>query len=546
MGKVLILGNLVKDVFLRLEENNRFEQDEKDRLWLDFCLDGSVKNYYKRTSVINGLAVSLEVLDNFNIKTTTAFGDIQEKELDFKDFAIRYQEEEEIAYRYILCHRQYLGFLTNEREIQSRWQVPEEAVDWIFIDRSAKIRDEIEKQIENYLDLAKETKLAIYLKNSASKAEKRLAERADLVFLEAGGGKIKTGGIRVIISEKLLQIEEEKLEWDKRNTGLMTDFETESVVSATILAAIIKGHKPAEALKMAKINAENSKLDQSLGYEKIQDLMKQREQFLDIKLLAKSLADKKIIAEIDDGYPEKILQLLDLNTQISTVVASEKLLSQAIKNQNLIEILAQRGVASGVKLLDYRGGLEDGLKRWLMMGIRVAEIEQGFSLDLKTEDFAENLIRSQIYRKLAKETKLIQEFGILPIIKLDFKINSEESPEIFKQIKAEVLKLLEKIRGQEVESAGLILGLVIKDMAILDEPKQEVKRKQELEKILEISEMVGGLMVGNQGVLSRLAFNIDLRNCPVGEFGFLATASGVPAAITLPPACPPSGPISIR
>ena len=51
MHKVAIIGNITKDIYLRLDNRlNKFEEDDKHVKWLDFSFDGSSHDYYSRVA----------------------------------------------------------------------------------------------------------------------------------------------------------------------------------------------------------------------------------------------------------------------------------------------------------------------------------------------------------------------------------------------------------------------------------------------------------------------------------------------------------------
>ena len=62
---ILIVGNVLKDVYLNLDSRTEhFETDDDGTKWLDFSFDASRHHYFSRTSSFGGAAVSLEVLQN--------------------------------------------------------------------------------------------------------------------------------------------------------------------------------------------------------------------------------------------------------------------------------------------------------------------------------------------------------------------------------------------------------------------------------------------------------------------------------------------------
>ena len=68
MSKILIVGNVLKDVYLKLDERqNDFELDENGISWLELGFNGAAHSFFKRTSVYGGAAISLSVLSKLGL-----------------------------------------------------------------------------------------------------------------------------------------------------------------------------------------------------------------------------------------------------------------------------------------------------------------------------------------------------------------------------------------------------------------------------------------------------------------------------------------------
>ena len=68
MQSILIVGNITKDVYLRLDNRkNHFETDQNHIKWLDLAFDGTSHRYYSRVSIYGGTSISLEVLSRFGL-----------------------------------------------------------------------------------------------------------------------------------------------------------------------------------------------------------------------------------------------------------------------------------------------------------------------------------------------------------------------------------------------------------------------------------------------------------------------------------------------
>ena len=56
MGKILIIGNVLKDVYLRLDDRrNDFETDARGISWLELGFNGAEHTFFRRTSTFGGL-----------------------------------------------------------------------------------------------------------------------------------------------------------------------------------------------------------------------------------------------------------------------------------------------------------------------------------------------------------------------------------------------------------------------------------------------------------------------------------------------------------
>ena len=77
MSNILIIGNVIKDVYLRMDERrNQFETDDSGTPWLDFGFNGSSHEFFRRISIYGGAAVALEVMNRFELSAKVAGGKI--------------------------------------------------------------------------------------------------------------------------------------------------------------------------------------------------------------------------------------------------------------------------------------------------------------------------------------------------------------------------------------------------------------------------------------------------------------------------------------
>lgn len=271
MSKILIIGNVLKDVYLKLDERgNHFERDDKGVSWLELGFDGASHPFHHRTSVYGGAAVSLSVLGKMGI------------EANILGSSVEYQNGElngvgaPADYRYIFCRRNDIAYFVPSQRKATDWTMPgasQGTPEWLFVDRSTTVSPRLVDEIANFLKFAQGTKLAVHLEKRQSPAGQRLAEMADVLFLE---------------EEPLLRGKDEivdKIEPDKPNTQLvchltprkiyfgdaeeswslehadtMTHLTIYSTIAATVLGVVAVGGTLADAILWGKLNAENASL----------------------------------------------------------------------------------------------------------------------------------------------------------------------------------------------------------------------------------------------------------------------------------------------
>ena len=146
MPSILIVGNVTKDVYLRLDNRvNHFETDQNGVKWLDLSFDNSHFNYYSRVSIYGGASISLEVLSRFGLDAS-----ISGTPATFLDGQF-VAKDIHTTYRYILCQDENTSHLEPSEEVYTTWQVPTTNPDWIYLDSSAVISPKLATEILDYL-----------------------------------------------------------------------------------------------------------------------------------------------------------------------------------------------------------------------------------------------------------------------------------------------------------------------------------------------------------------------------------------------------------
>ena len=263
---VLVVGNVLRDVYLRLDErHNNFEYDEKDNPWLDLCFDGSTHPFFRRNSVYGGAAVTLEVVKKFGLT-----GQISGSRLgmDSADEAGKTDN-----YRYILCYDDHISYFTSSQRTPTVLVTPDDTIDWIMIDRSANINEQFVKDIQALMSVSNQTRLAVYAKEQPELLYNQLIELADVVFAEFGLKPLHSQQQVCRIYEETITLDDEQQSWHLPRKDLLTHLTAHSIIAGSVLSALILEKSTHEALKLAKINVENATLDRTLSLEKLEELV---------------------------------------------------------------------------------------------------------------------------------------------------------------------------------------------------------------------------------------------------------------------------------
>ena len=269
MSNILIIGNILKDVYLRLDERqNNFEVDENGTPWLDLGFDGSTHQFFRRNSIYGGAAVAMEVLNRFDLSARIAGA-----KLGFVSGEVIPNGQQAAGYRYMLCHGNKITYFVSGDREETKWVAPTDAVDWIFVDRSAHVDNELVGHIDDYLEQHPATKLIVYTEKPLVDTNQRLLKLASLIFTEhpdRGWQNYKKPVF--IISKNKIKVSTIEQDWDLPIKTMLTRLTAYSIITATIFSALLNGKKIRKALLFAKTNVENSSLNSTLSEEKIEEI----------------------------------------------------------------------------------------------------------------------------------------------------------------------------------------------------------------------------------------------------------------------------------
>jgi len=272
MSDVLIVGNVTKDVYLRLDNRqNRFERDQNETVWLDLAFDGSSHNFYERHSVFGGAAVTLEVLSRFGLAAK-----IMGSELGFESGQLTGQIVAEV-YRYILCQDENIAYFCPSHTVAAQWQEPTGDAKWIYMDRSACGSRELVEKIWNYVESRPDVKLALYDcgRDNLVDAEvyiQNLEARAEWIFTEVEK-KCGEDGKYIYIGEGRVRVSDKRIRWSLQDRqDLMTHLTTNSIIAASMLGALVGGKSVEEALLLARANVESADLNGTLSLTRLEEM----------------------------------------------------------------------------------------------------------------------------------------------------------------------------------------------------------------------------------------------------------------------------------
>lgn len=265
--KVLVVGNIFKDVYLNIDDRaEKFEVDEDGVKWLDIGFNTSEHRFFSRNSSFGGSVISLEVLGNMRQNVSYHRDDVR-----FNEDGIEYSNDLLAdLYRYILISDEQVAYFAPSFEKETVFEAPREPVDCVFVDRSANLTES--RAILKYLEAYPRTKLVVHLKKlPTSDALLELARRADLVFVEDRALDFNHQNI-IYLGENTIKYQGITESFSTPRANLMTHLSVYSILAATILGGLLLEYPVEKCLRLAKTNVENSSLDACLSLERLEEL----------------------------------------------------------------------------------------------------------------------------------------------------------------------------------------------------------------------------------------------------------------------------------
>ena len=502
---ILVVGNILKDVYLNLDSSkNRFEVDKNDTKWLDFNFDAGSNYYFSRNSSLGGAAVSVEVFEKMGLKAQVAGSNLK-----YSDGELIDSERSAETYRYILISDSKASYLVPSKEKVTNFVPPAEAVDYLYIDRSANLDLSAIKKINAYLDLSQNTKLILYLNTANIFNLKTLIPRANLLILEDEDSESeKTYALELssVDPNKIIKISENRFSYQNivenvspTRVDISTHLSLYSIGAATILGGFMLGNSVEDSLKMAKVNVENSKLDDVLNLDELKSTASDLKPTDDLELITASLLQPKkgILAADESGgsIKKKFAQLNipdtydnrrdyrnifftteDLEKYVNGVILFDETARQFADNgQNFVDYLIARRIIPGIKvdqglehfpdsLETFTKGLEglpERLHEYHELGLRFAKWRAAFNIFISDSGNTLTPTDSAIEencRILSEYAKDCQSAGIVPIVEPEVVYDGYYPIEKSAEVTGKILDcLFEKLNEANVNLKACIL-----------------------------------------------------------------------------------------
>lgn len=497
MSKILVVGNVLKDTYLQLDERqNQLERDERGVNWLEMSFDGAAWRYFHRTSVLGGAAVSLMTLRQLGVAAELA------------------REEAPVIYRYILSLQDKVSYIVPSSQTVTEWQEPAEVPEWILVDRSAVVAERLVGAIWQYQQEHPEVKLAVYLSKQLSPAARRLAGCADLVFVEDeleelrhGTSWLRQGAAICHLGRQRLRLGEAEENWEIERVDTMTHLTIFSIVAATVLAILSRGGSAREALLWAKVNIEAASLDRAASRERVEQLVAaETEKRKTVRLLARELMAKgRGVLAIDEA-PERLNRRLEaqglaaraerrkefyelllttphLEQRLSGVILSEEnarirlsngrtLLEQATVKGVMPGIKADRGLELGADGEQYtlgEEGLAERLGHYYRRGFRFAKWRAVFACGGGKPGY---FALEENTRRMAEFAKQCQLAGLAPVIEPEVLVGEKTTLIECVQATVRVLaRTLEQLRARQVDLGTVVMKVNLLVAGLKAKPK---------------------------------------------------------------------------
>lgn len=487
---VLIIGTVMKDVYLNLDSRKEsFEIDKHNTKWLNLSFDASEHFFFHRKSCLGGAAITLETLSRLGLDAKIIGSDLELTEDGLS-------QSPTDVYRYILISDQTVSYFAPSTHIVNSFTPPQKAYDYVFVDRSANLDDQAVDHLVSYLESNPRTTFALYLSSTHTPRLEFLAKIADIVFVEVASPKssklspshiaksphrpnwapatanrqpsvdnptnpqpnlVDETQLFIYLNEHSITSNNLTERLSPSRIDVSTHLSTYSTISATILGGIMLGFSLKTCFKLARANAENSKLDSTLSLTKLQSLIDDNSSTHDLELTAASLLvkPKGILAADESGgsikkkfaklnipdtfesrrsYRDILLTAPDLEQYVNGVILFDETTRQSTNTgENFVDYLISHHIIPGIKVDQglknypdseetYTTGLEGLDKRlddYYKLGLRFAKWRAAFEIRLDHQNHILTPTKHAVIdncRILAEYAKICQDHRIVPIV----------------------------------------------------------------------------------------------------------------------------------
>ena len=501
---ILIVGNVIKDVYLNLDNRTEsFETDKHDTKWLNLSFNNSEHRFFNRSSNLGGASISLEVLTKLSLTAT-----INNSDLKFTpEGPVTNQSVE--THRYIILADDKPTYFVPTSYRITPFTPPTEPCDFLFIDRSAELNQSSANKIHAYLDISTNTKLILYVRTLNNPNLNSLIPRASLIFFEGDNPAEAfqealpqhkyNPSITICITENSLSCQSitESISIDRIN--MFTHLSAYSIAAATVLGSFILGKTIEESLRLARTNVENSKLNSTLTLDELNTNSTQSSQN-DLELIAKNLVlfPKGILAADESGgsIHKKFAQLQIPDTYenrrdyrnlffttdhladyVNGVILFDETARQTADNgQSFTDFLIAKRIIPGIKvdegliplkpnsletITQGLDGLSTRLAEYYQMGLRFAKWRAAFEIRLNTNNKVLTPTADAIKANcdiLANYASECQKAGLVPIVEPEVVYDGYYDIDKSSEVTATILdQLFESLKNTGINLRACIL-----------------------------------------------------------------------------------------
>ena len=508
---IIVVGNVTKDVYLNLDtRNENFEIDQHGTKWLDLAFNASEHHFFSRSSNFGGAAVSLEVLQKMGFSATISGSNLNFLNEDFSD------NNPPSTYRYVLVTDSNVTYFAPSEFTKTTFIPPAEAVDYLYIDRSATLDSNTVNKIKAYLDVSPKTKLVLYVQNSNNRHLINLLSQANLIFIENNRDDSENSYAlesQKLDPKKVIYLSENQISYlnitehiNIERVDILTHLSVYSIMAATVLSSFVLGLSVEESLKIVRANVENAKVNSTLSLSELQQIASNYNSGNELELIAANLVlnNKGILAADESGgsikkkfadlniadtyenrrdYRNLLFTTPTLEDHVNGVILFDETAHQFADNgQNFVDFLISKHIIPGIKVdqglaplkeivpelenttekyTKGLNGLRSRLDQYYQLGLRFAKWRAAFEITLS--ESGELLTPTDIAIEkncqiLAEYAAVCQTAGFVPIVEPEVVYDGDYPIEKCAEVTSHILDVLfTELRNQNVNLKACLL-----------------------------------------------------------------------------------------